>query len=169
MRPICSSAAIALSLALCTAAFAQVKQDPATHGQPAPVDPALMKPLPELPGVVSWKTLAQVQPAKEKDKFVPQFDKAVVALDKKEVKLQGFMMPLEMGERQKHFILTALPPSCSFCMPGGPESVVEVRTKQPVKYTMEPIILSGKLAVLRDDPTGIYYRLVDATPSKAAK
>lgn len=139
------------------------------HALSAPVDQALIKPLPDLPGVVAWKALAAVQQVKQKEKVVPQFDKAVLALDKKEVKLQGFMMPLEAGERQKHFILTALPPSCGFCMPGGAESVVEVRSKQPIKYTMEPVLLSGKLAVLRDDPTGLYYRLVDAVPSKPGK
>ncbi len=120
------------------------------------------KPLPEMKGVVSWKTLAEVKPVKQKDKFVPEFTKTVSALDKKEVKIQGFMMPLDMGEKQSRFILSALPPSCSFCLPGGPEQMVEVQTKQPVKYGFEPILLTGKLAVLKDDPMGLYYRLTDA-------
>jgi len=34
--------------------------------------------------------------------------------------------------------------------------------KNPVKYGFDPIVLSGKLAVLKDDPMGLYYRLVDA-------
>lgn len=163
-----------LVLVACLAPFGSVaqmtKETPKeSHGVTAPIDPAIFKPLPELPGVVPWKTLASVQPVKQSDKVVPQFDKTVLALDKKSVKLQGFMMPLEAGERQKHFILTAMPPSCGFCMPGGAESVVEVRSKQPIKYTMEPVLLSGTLSVLRDDPTGLYYRLVDAAPTKAGK
>lgn len=159
------------ALLLSVSSNAQMTKETPTepHALGAPIDPALLKPLPELPGVVPWKTLANVQQVKQKDKVVPQFDKTVLALDKKEVKLQGFMMPLEAGERQKHFILTSLPPTCGFCMPGGAESVVEVRSKQPIKYTVEPVVLSGKLAVLRDDPTGIYYRLVDAAPTKAGK
>ncbi len=159
------------ALLLSVSSNAQMAKETPTepHALGAPIDPALLKPLPELPGVVPWKTLANVQQVKQKDKVVPQFDKTVLALDKKEVKLQGFMMPLEAGERQKHFILTSLPPTCGFCMPGGAESVVEVRSKQPIKYTVEPVVLSGKLAVLRDDPTGIYYRLVDAAPTKAGK
>ena len=145
--------------------WAQAAQDP--HGAVAPADPAIVQSLPELSGVVSWKTLSLVETVKQKDKFVPSFDKSVVMLDKKEVKVQGFMMPLETGERQKHFILSASPPGCGFCMPGGPEGVVEVRTKQPIKYTIDPIVVSGKLAILRDDPTGIYYRLTDAAPAAA--
>jgi len=81
------------------------------------------------------------------------------------VKVQGFMMPLEMGDKQTHFILSAMPVSCAFCMPGGPEQLVEVRTTKPVKYTFDPVVLTGKLAVLKDDPTGVFYRLTDAQPS----
>ena len=120
------------------------------------------KPLPEVKGVVSWKTLAEVQTVKQKDKFVPQFSSTITALDKKEVKLQGFMMPLEMGDRQKRFILSAMPVDCAFCVPGGPDQLVEIQAKNPVKYGFEAIVVSGKLAVLRDDPMGLYYRLTDA-------
>ena len=134
----------------------------ASPGRIEQIPPDGMKPLPELKGVVSWKTLAEVQTVKQKDKFVPQFSNTISALDKKEVKLQGFMMPLETGDRQKRFILTAMPPSCAFCMPGGPDQLVEIQANTPVKYGFEPIVVSGKLAVLRDDPMGLYYRLTDA-------
>lgn len=121
------------------------------------------KPLPEMKGVVSWKMLAEVQTVKQKDKFVPEFSKSISALDRKEVKLQGFMMPLEMGDKQKRFILTSMPPSCGFCMPGGPDQLVEVQAKTPVKYGFEPIVVTGKLAVLRDDPMGLSQRRPDGT------
>ncbi len=120
------------------------------------------KPLPEVKGVVSWKTLGEVTPVRQKDRFVPQFSKSITTLDNKEVKMQGFMMPLDMGEKQKRFILSALPPSCAFCLPGGPDQLVEVQAKSPVKYGFDPIVISGKLTVLRDDPMGLYYRLTDA-------
>jgi hypothetical protein len=129
---------------------------------PLPPSPYEGKPLPELKGVVSWKTLAQVEPIKQKDRFVPQFSNNITMLDKKEVRLQGFMMPLDMGETQKRFILTSMPPSCAFCLPGGPDQLVEVQAKTAVKYGFEPIILTGRFQVLRDDPMGLYYRLVDA-------
>jgi len=122
--------------------------------------------LPERKDVVSWKLLAQVEVVKVKDRFQPQFSAGVAALDAKEVKVQGFMMPLEMGDKQSHFILAATPQDCAFCMPGGPESLVEVKTKQPIAYGMAPVVLSGKLAVLKDDPTGVFYRLTDAVPVK---
>jgi len=151
---------LAIALALSVPAFAQT---PAAS--PGAMDPSQFKPLPDRQDVVSWKLLAQVELVKMKDKFVAQFSSDVAALDKKEVKVQGFMMPLEMGDKQTHFILSAMPQSCAFCMPGGPEQLVEVRTRTPVKYTFDPVVLTGKLAVLKDDPTGVYYRLTDAQPS----
>ena len=69
--------------------------------------------------MVSWKTLGQVELVKAKDRHVPQYASGVSALDNKEVRLQGFMMPLTMGDQQSHFILSAMPQSCMFCMPGG--------------------------------------------------
>ena len=41
-----------------------------------------------------------------------------------------------------------------------------VVAKIPVKFGFEPIVLTGKLAVLKDDPTGVFYRLTDAVPAK---
>jgi len=151
-----------LFLLIATLAFPAMAQ----HQMPPQGDPSQFKPLPERKDVVSWNTLAQVELVKAKDRYVPQFASSVTALDQKQVKMQGFMLPLQMGEKQSHFVLAAMPQTCSFCMPGGPESMVEVKTKTPVKYTFDAVILSGKLTVLKDDPTGIFYRLTEAEPAK---
>src|SRR5882672_1871682 len=139
----------------------------AQHTAPPGADPnASFQPLPERKDVLSWKTLAQVEQIKQKDRYVQQFSKNVAALDKKEVKMQGFMMPLEMGEKQSHFVLAAMPVTCAFCMPGGPESMVEVKMKTPVKYTFDALVLTGKLTVLKEDPSGVFYRLTDAVAAQ---
>ena len=151
-----------LVLLLATLAFPALAQ----HQMPQSADPSTFKPLPERKDVLSWKTLAQVELVKMKDRYVPQFASSVTSLDQKQVKVQGFMLPLQMGDKQSHFVLAAMPQTCSFCMPGGPESMVEVKTKTPVKYTFDAVILSGKLTVLKDDPTGIFYRLTEAEPAK---
>jgi hypothetical protein len=90
----------------------------------------------------------------------------VQALNDKPQRIQGFMMPLEPGERQRHFLLSSVPMTCSFCVPGGPESMVEVKTRTPVKYSLEPVVVEGKFAVLADDPYGLYYRITDAVAVK---
>lgn len=135
-------------------------------GTPGSAAAAAAKPLPDRKDVVSWRTLAQVELVKTKTRYEPQFSAEVAALNGKELKIQGFMMPLEMGDKQSHFILSATPQDCSFCMPGGPESLVEVKTRRPIAYGMEPVVLSGKMQVLKDDPTGVFYRLTDAVPAK---
>jgi uncharacterized protein len=162
-----SLALLACAAALASTAFAQVKSG--EHAMPpgtSTMTTPPFKPLEERKDVVSWKLLGQVELVKVKDRYVPQFAAGITALDKKEVKVQGFMMPLEMGDKQTHFILSAMPQSCAFCMPGGPEGLVEIKSKTPIKYTFEPVVLSGRLAVLKDDPTGVFYRLTDAVPAK---
>jgi hypothetical protein len=123
-------------------------------------------PLKERADVLPWSLLTAVKTKVEKNRVLPVFSPQQLALDQKTQRVQGFMMPLEPGEKQSHFLLTSVPMSCSFCMPGGPESMIEVKTKTPVKYTLEPVVVEGRLAVLADDPYGLYYRLTDAVTVK---
>jgi hypothetical protein len=46
--------------------------------------------------------------------------------------------------------------------------MVEVVAKTPVKYTFEPIVVAGRFAVLKDDSTGLLYRLTDAAQVEVA-
>lgn len=123
-------------------------------------------PLKERADVLSWSFLTTVKTKVEKNRVLPVFSPQQQALDQKTQRVQGFMMPLEPGEKQSHFLLTSVPMSCSFCIPGGPESMIEVKTKAPVKYTLEPVVVEGRMAVLADDPYGLYYRMTDAVPVK---
>jgi uncharacterized protein len=153
-----------------TLAFAQLANPlgPAggapSHSNPA--FPGQAMALPDVKGAVSWDLLAKVKPVRSKERILPEFDKAVLELNKRDVKLAGFMMPLSPGEKQTHFLVTVTPQTCNFCLPAGPEGMVEVKTKTPFKVTFEPIVLAGKFEVLPNDPAGLYYRLNDAQPSK---
>lgn len=159
---------VALALAAAAAvASAQTLSPPVpgvVPGQgPGYHDPrSAFKPLEEREGILSWKLLSSVQTKVEKNRVVPTFPAPVQALDRKTVKVQGFMLPLEPGVQQKHFLLSSVPTSCGFCVPAGPEGLVEVRSKTPVKYTLEPVVVEGKLAVLEKDPFGLFYRVTDA-------
>ncbi|MBK9440668.1 MAG: DUF3299 domain-containing protein [Comamonadaceae bacterium] len=123
-------------------------------------------PLPQRQDVLPWSLLSDVKLKKLKSRVLPDFPSQVQALNDKTQRVQGFMMPLEPGERQKHFLLTSVPLTCSFCTPGGPESMVEVKTKTPIKYTLEPVVVEGKFAVLADDVYGLYYRIENAEAVK---
>lgn len=118
--------------------------------------------LPDEDGIVSWRTLSGVEPVQQGDKIVPRFSNQVLDLDRKVVRVQGFILPLDLGDHQHHFLLSAVPPHCPFCLPAGPDAIVEVVAKGPVDYSIEPIIISGKFAVLKDAPAGLLYQLTDA-------
>ncbi len=160
-----------LTLGVCTALafgpsvlWAQVPPSaaPAIGTGPGYHDPrSPFKPLQEREGVLSWSLLSAVTTKAEKNRLIPSFPAQVLALDKQKVRVQGFMMPLEPGDKQRHFLLSSVPTSCSFCVPAGPEGLVEVRTKEPVRYSLEPVVVEGTFAVLADDAYGMLYRLVD--------
>ena len=119
--------------------------------------------LPERDDVVSWSVLSGIDTREGRHGLlVPEFNETVRELHRKQVKVQGFMLPLENSERQQHFLLTRSPPSCFYCLPDGPEQVVEVRSKQPIRFTFDPIVVSGRLELLEDSDMGLFYRLTSA-------
>ena len=122
--------------------------------------------LKERSDVLAWSLLTTVKTKVEKNRVLPVFPPAIQALDQKTQRVQGFMMPLDPGEKQTHFLLSSVPLTCSFCVPGGPESMIEVKSKTPVKYGMEPVVVEGRFSVLHDDQYGLYYRITDAVPVK---
>lgn len=159
-------AALMAAAGVSLAAAAQSMSPPIAGSGPGVHDPrSPFKPIEEKDGIVSWKLLSSVQTKVEKNRVVPIFPGPVQALNAKTVKVQGFMMPLEPGENQKHFLISSVPTTCSFCVPAGPEGLIEVRSKTPVKYSLEPVVLEGKLAVLEKDPYGLFYRVTDAAPA----
>lgn len=141
---------------------------PLPHGQGAGVHSPLspFAPLKPRSDVVPWSVLTDVKTVVQNRRIVPVYPAAVRALDQKKIRLQGFMMPLGPGEQQRHFLLASVPLTCSFCTPGGPESMVEVRTVQPVKYRMEAVVVEGRFHVLQNDPYGLYYRFTEAVGVK---
>lgn len=124
-------------------------------------------PLP--PGTLQWQLLRQVKLIEEKKAGKttarPEFSPQIRELDKHEVKIYGFVMPLSTTPKQKHFLLSPLPTHCPFCVSQGPDSIVEVLAKIPVEFSQwEPIVVSGRLELVND--SSLFYRLVDAVPVK---
>lgn len=140
-----------------TGALAAPGTGAGVHSPDSPFEP--LKPRSD---VVPWSVLTDVQTRLEKLRLVPVYPAPVAALHRTKLRLQGFMMPLDPGQRQRHFLLASVPLTCSFCTPGGPESMVEVRTRRPVTYRDQAVVVEGVFQVLQSDPTGLYYRLTEA-------
>jgi len=171
MKKSLSSACVLLSLLVgCGSAWAQAAAPLAgvpmgvgagVHGANSP-----FAPLQERADVLPWSVLTTVKTKVEKNRVLPVFPSTIQALNQKSQRVQGFMMPLEPGEKQTHFLLSSVPLTCSFCVPGGPESMVEVKSRTPVKYSMEAVVVEGQFAVLKDDPYGLFYRMTEAVAVK---
>jgi uncharacterized protein len=136
-------------------------------------------PLP--PGTLPWQLLRQVKLVESKAKdakpnagntksknattWLPEFSAQLKELDKQEVKLYGFVLPLSTSAKQKHFLISPLPSHCPFCVSQGPDSMVEVIAKTPVEFNQwEPIVVSGKLELVNDQY--LFFRLTNAESIK---
>jgi hypothetical protein len=162
-----SAASLCCLLLVAAAAGAQVPAAVPPGTGPGIHDPSSpFPPLPARADVVPWSVLTAVKTRTEKNKVLPTFERPQQALHQTTQRVQGFMMPLEPGERHTHFLLTSVPLTCAFCTPGGPESMVEVKAKTPVKYTLEPVTVEGRFALLDDDQYGLYYRITEAVGVK---
>ena len=152
-------AALALAIQAMPAAAQQgVSPSHSEHNVPVDAD-----------GALTWEALSDLEvrvetPAPLQTIFHIEFPENLRRLDGETVRLKGFMYPLEAGETHSAFLLSALPPACPFCLPGSARTLIDVHCEEPVTYTLEPVLLEGKLALLTDDITGLYYRLTDAAP-----
>ncbi len=128
--------------------------------------------IPKAPlGAVDWKTLFSIGEEEVIDQgltlYKPIFSPKVKALNGKKIKVKGFMFPLDMSETQRHFLLSAFPPSCPFHAPGGPKHIIEIFVEDGIEFTYDPLVLEGEMQLLEfDEDNGLYYRMQRAVVSE---
>ena len=117
-----------------------------------------------------WKTLSKITYKKEYDEMlgfkvdIPVFSEDILKIEGKEVKIKGYIIPVEGYKSHKEFILSAFPYNmCFFCGGAGPETVMEIYAKEPVEYSAEPITLKGNLELNSTDVNRLIYALNDVT------
>jgi hypothetical protein len=108
--------------------------------------------------------LQSTKTVQKADKVRPVLPERSERPRQEQVKLYGFMMPLDQAEEAEAVPARGLPPHCSFCLPAGAESLVEVIADKPIDFTFEPIVVAGRMAILDDDV--VYYRLTGASSVK---
>ena len=97
--------------------------------------------------------------------FHVSYPDSLKAKDGTVVRIRGFMYPLEAGETHTYFLLSALPPSCPFCLPASARGLVEVTCDEGVRYTLQPVLIEGRFELMEEDDamgTGLHYRLNNA-------
>jgi hypothetical protein len=118
----------------------------------------------------TWKSLSKISYKKEYDELMgfkvdkPVFSDAIKAMEGKTITLKGYIIPVEGYKSHKEFIFSAFPYSmCFFCGGAGPETVMDVKAKEAIKYTAESIVLTGTLRLNSDDINRLMYRIENAT------
>lgn len=127
--------------------------------QNAPAGPPAntLYPLPEVEGTVPWEWLAGVEMVFEGIDLVPDYRAELRALDGGPATVVGFLMPLAADGRRA--LLSMVSPNCPFCLPGGPETFVELLADSPLAFSEDAVVVRGRLELLEDSWSGYFYRL----------
>lgn len=119
----------------------------------------------------AWPILSSIQVEKKFDPdmgietYTPNYGPIVSALEGKEIRLKGYVIPVNGKKRQSHFMFSSLPYSmCFFCGNAGPESAMEVYMKgnESVEYSDKAISIKGILRLTRGNTQGLIYTLDQA-------
>ncbi len=115
-----------------------------------------------------WHSLSKITFKKVYDEFqgfkvdVPVFSEAVRKYDGVEIVIRGYIVPSQGYEGQTEFFLSAYPYNmCFFCGGAGPETIMEVYTKEEIDYTAEAVIVKGVLRLNDSDINRLIYALED--------
>jgi hypothetical protein len=114
-----------------------------------------------------WRDLSDVTYKIGQDEFgelyIPVFSDKIKKLEGKVVEADGYIIPFEGMFKPEHIILSSLPlAECFFCGSGGPETVMEVMMKNPIKYTSKRVKVKGTLTLNDKDPEKLMYILTNA-------
>jgi hypothetical protein len=111
----------------------------------------------------TWKILFEVKYGDWLAYFNPKFTDKIKALHQKTITIKGYLIPLQEQKKHTNFLLSAFPyDMCFYCGKAGPETVIEVTAKKPIKTTNEMITLRGTLQLNSQDPNHLFYIMPDA-------
>lgn len=151
-----------------SAALNQLVQSPDPK-QGAVIDD-IWKPAPTPAGGTSWSLLEAAKEVTRTDDngyliTYPLFTREQRQLEGKRIKVSGWMDPLQVGAKQKRFVLLGYPPGCPFHFHAAPMQFIEVMASTPFDTDRTNMItVSGVLELTGYDESGVFYRLWDSRP-----
>lgn len=124
------------------------------------------------PTKIDWSLLMEIElnlklyQTRELQIYNPVFTEALVALDGKEVIIEGFVIPLD--QNGDLVALSANPyASCFFCGKASPASVMSLYLKKKKLYRIDDFRkFRGTLKLNYNDPKEYYFILEDAVPKR---
>lgn len=159
---------------------ARMQSSSAAPMSPAPKQPDpkqgaviddIWKPAATPPGGTSWSLLEAAKEVTRTDDngyliSYPLFTREQRALEGKRIKVSGWMDPLQVGSKQKRFVLLGYPPGCPFHFHAAPMQFIEVMASTPFDTDRTNVItVSGVLELTGYDESGVFYRLWDSRPA----
>ena len=124
-----------------------------------PMPAHLRRSAPAANGTIDWDLLAEAGETQLRDGEISRFPARLRALDNAEVRLAGYMMPFREGDTHAEFLLGGLQFHCASCMTQDLTRLVAVRAARPVSYSDGPVLLRGRLKLLEDGASPLFYRL----------
>ena len=117
------------------------------------------------PQKITWNDLKDVRFKKRFNKqenmffLYPQFGEKVRALEDKEIEIRGYMIPVNPNENI--YVLSANPmAACFFCGGSGPESIIQLKLKNPKRFATDEIwSVRGTLKLNTDNIDELNYIL----------
>ena len=94
--------------------------------------------------------------------YKASFSPALAKMEGQPFDITGYMLPVEPTTHAAHFILTRRSTGCPFCPPNEPTEAIEIFAVQPIDYTQAPITVQGRLHLVAQTQTGLFYRLDQA-------
>jgi hypothetical protein len=134
-----------------------------------------IKPIKAKNGALSWDIFTNMNEVLVKEKnpqddfdqyYKPIYTDEIKKLNGQKIKLYGFIFPLSEGTEQTNFLFGAFPLSCPYHYHVSPKMTVEVITKTPIKFSLDPVLIEGTLDLSFNQDTQIFYYLKDAQVSK---
>jgi hypothetical protein len=118
---------------------------------------------PAVDGTLDWSQLARAGASMFRDGRISRFPADLHALDGQVVTLAGYMMPFTDADRHSEFMFGALQFHCSGCMMGDLNRLMAVKAAEPVAVADGPLVIRGRLRLLEDEASPLFYRLEAAT------
>jgi hypothetical protein len=119
--------------------------------------------------MLQWDVLAKAEIKESGQTIRPVFTDAIKKMDGQTLTAKGYMFPLDAFGKQSHFLLSPYPSSCPFCLPAGPNELIEIKPDDAMAFTYDPVTVKGKFELLQSDDDikqGMFYRMENATAQK---
>ncbi len=112
----------------------------------------------------AWALLAttKVTMDQKKGTYSAVYPPKVHALFGHDLRVAGFILPLEAGEKFSHFLLSRRTPTCQFCPPGEPNEIIDVTLDKPTAWKEDMVTVTGHFEKMSNAELGVFFALKHA-------